>query len=683
MTGEYKGILTDTSKTNLINRPKLYPVNNGIYTSSGIGRNIEITTGQPSIFPTKNSMRITKTNTSQGGIFIMHSTNVNEVINSKMTHCAIIKLNNQCTVRVGRASGMFPSATFNPLTKTVTTTTNSSSSSIVLNETYIQELKENWYYIQFTYTNSSIVTFDELCIDLQPNSLVGASIDIAYVGAFRNTTIKDAIYGIVVNPNNDTISQVTRPADIITLPNYSTLFGTRNQRHIEVDNSKLGFLNEETLQLPVGHNKLIVEKTGLLTPADNTLLGSTSVRYGERTNIKSELDPILTLNPSLVMIPGKSSVGGLQTILPNDGSADFTVSRNGSATFLGSNGLLQTAAANVPRLEYNPDGSFRGVLVEPAATNLLLRSEEFENSYWPKFSSTTVESNSTLAPNNTLTADKLNINTNGTDVVLIRKTFTQNTTIEVGKTYTFSIWIKSDEPLQIRLDINDSPVISFTTTTNWVRYSVTRVNTTQYQFGDFIDIASFGNQSGKYIYLWGAQLEVGSVATSYIPTTTSQVTRPADVIQRTNAQNLIGQTEGSLYIDAFANSINGFSGLVELASPTLSDRVLIFMPAESSGRAEYSIIRNSVQVGSASFTALNNQLDKKVVMIWTSSNLKVFINGQLFVNLTLTQSSPLNQMSIIRFFLIGNNRPPIAYIRRFSLFKTSLTDAEAIALTTL
>jgi hypothetical protein len=65
--------------------------------------------------------------------------------------------------------------------------------------------------------------------------------------------------------------------------------------------------------------------------------------------------------------------------------------------------------------------------------------------------------------------------------------------------------------------------------------------------------------SGNTAYVWGAQLETGSVATSYIPTTTGSITRNADVISVSGAvSGAIGQTEGTIYAEvdvrAFSSS---------------------------------------------------------------------------------------------------------------------------------
>lgn len=78
------------------------------------------------------------------------------------------------------------------------------------------------------------------------------------------------------------------------------------------------------------------------------------------------------MNPSLALIPSAYKAGKLYSVLPEDGTGDFTVSRNGTATRVNKAGLIESVAANVPRLEFDPvTGEFLGVLVEDAATNLI------------------------------------------------------------------------------------------------------------------------------------------------------------------------------------------------------------------------------------------------------------------------------------------------------------------------
>ena len=81
--------------------------------------------------------------------------------------------------------------------------------------------------------------------------------------------------------------------------------------------------------------------------------------------------------------------------------------RASTATFVGSNGLIQTAASGAARFDQNyATGESLGLLVEEARTNRALYSEQFDNGWWIKYA-TTVSANATTAPDGTATADKL------------------------------------------------------------------------------------------------------------------------------------------------------------------------------------------------------------------------------------------------------------------------------------
>ena len=128
----------------------------------------------------------------------------------------------------------------------------------------------------------------------------------------------------------------------------------------------------------------------------------------------------------------------------------ITFTRASTATFVGSNGLIQTAASGAPRFDHNPaTGESLGLLVEGARTNLLLRSEEFDNAYWGKTRSS-VTANATTSPAGTLTADKLIEDTtasNSHQLVV--------SPVTASGIYTCSVYAKAAERTQaaIRLDV--------------------------------------------------------------------------------------------------------------------------------------------------------------------------------------------------------------------------------------
>ena len=86
----------------------------------------------------------------------------------------------------------------------------------------------------------------------------------------------------------------------------------------------------------------------------------------------------------------------------------ITFTRDSTGTFVGSNGLVQTAASGVPRFDFNPTtGESLGLLVEEARINLFARSQEFDSGYLDTSTGVSVVANTSIAPDGTLTADLL------------------------------------------------------------------------------------------------------------------------------------------------------------------------------------------------------------------------------------------------------------------------------------
>ena len=225
---------------------------------------------------------------------------------------------------------------------------------------------------------------------------------------------------------------------------------------------------------------------------------------------------------------------------------------------------LLTAPAGVPRLQHNPvTGASRGMLVEGARTNLLLRSEEFADASWTKNESS-IQANTVIAPDGTLTADKLVENT-----ALGYHTVFRASSLTSGTAYAVSVYAKAGErryftisagsiitfPARVTFDLQTGTVAgteagvgSIRAVGNgWYRCSVVgtagatastgvnfaTTNTTSY--------AQYTGDGYSGIYIWGAQLEAGVNASSYIKTEAAQVTRS------TESPDMLGANFSSWY----------------------------------------------------------------------------------------------------------------------------------------
>ena len=354
---------------------------------------------------------------------------------------------------------------------------------------------------------------------------------------------------------------------------------------------------------------------------------------------------------SLVLTPNGYKASKLYSIKPTSGLGDMTVVRATTATRVNSAGLIESVAINVPRLDYTGGGCPR-ILVEPLRTNLLLRSEEFDNAYWAK-ASTTITSNNTTAPDGNTTADRLVL----TGTSSTSRAIARNVPITtVTTTVTFSTFVKYIDKQYLQLtfgsgfssnfanfDLINGTVVGGTYgnakienySNGWYRISITSTGLSTITCTAFIWAinsaaalrAADSTSTGTSAYwIWGAQLEDGSNATSYIPTVAATVTRNADVISQTGISSLIGQTEGTIYAEINNTLMTSYStGYVMRIFADANNEVWI--RKESATNTYTARWRaNSVDVYTQSTISVLNG-NNKIAIAYKSTDSAVYLNG--------------------------------------------------------
>jgi hypothetical protein len=390
----------------------------------------------------------------------------------------------------------------------------------------------------------------------------------------------------------------------------------------------------------------------------------------------------------------------------------ITFTRTSSATYMGSDGLIKIAPANSPRFDhrYNPaTGEIEslGLLVEEARTNLLLRSEEFDNNYWlPGFVGQAllpvITPNSAVAPNGTLSADTIVFDLNNATVSGDRSQLSapQISTI-IGNSYIFSIWLKTTDgsTKKIRLSFNAfSPDIPgynppdgiVEVTGEWKRFEIGLLSASSTDRYPRISLR-VGTETSSYasVYAWGAQLEIGSFPTSYIPTSGSTATRTADNASMTgsNFSSWYNQSEGTLFfignnnppssIITTVGNVNGFVTINDFTSNTRIDfRQRIINSILSS---------NGTNVNWASSTVIDitDNSFQRVAMTYSSNSHAQAQNGYL-TRTSTTSIEPINASRLAFFVRDGQTTPPInvgGHISQLTYYPTRLPNSQLVSLT--
>ena len=366
---------------------------------------------------------------------------------------------------------------------------------------------------------------------------------------------------------------------------------------------------------------------------------------------------------SLIVTPNAKKAGKLYALK----GADLNVVRATTATYVGSDGLNKTALANEVRFDYT-NGSCPSILVEPQRTNLALNSQSFIPSW-----STSPQTNATVTSTTTIDPEGF---TNAVRITNVSGTTMGRVfTVVSGTTYTSSIWIRRVNGVgNVELvDLNGSSAI-LNLTTEWKRFSIT---CTAVSIGRFYIRV---NTVGDSIEVWGAQLEAGANATSYIPTVASTVTRNADVISKSGISSLINSQEGVFFCEIKSDANDSSPRGLSLNDGTIDNRLVFRYQSTNQ-------IRAIVQVGAVvqySFVAnLTNSLQFiKIALKYKNNDFKLFINGVL-VNSTTTGVIFTENVLSNLFFNDGISNPFFGNAKQIIVFPTQLTDQQCIELTTL
>jgi hypothetical protein len=337
-------------------------------------------------------------------------------------------------------------------------------------------------------------------------------------------------------------------------------------------------------------------------------------------------------------------------------------------TFTVENLSVVEVLGDQPRLDYT-DGSCPSLLLEPASTNLFTYSEDFSNAYWTKQSglTCTYETTETLSPDGTYNASKLV--GDGTKGI-------HNTTTSISGVVSRSVYLKSATgTVTVYLKDSSSLGLYVTVTEEWQRFTLIGDKGTSSQ-GIFVDdIPASG------VYIWGAQLEQLSYATSYIPTSGSTITRTAETCNNAGNAATFNSTEGVLYVEmaALADSLTYRS--LALSDGTTTNRVVLHY--SNITNQINAIIQTPTTVANFLYTLSNEANINKIAIKWKVNDFALWVNGTEEVTDDGGSSFSSSTLDVLSFDDGGGGNPFYGKIKDVRVYKTALTDDQLTALTTL
>jgi len=376
-------------------------------------------------------------------------------------------------------------------------------------------------------------------------------------------------------------------------------------------------------------------------------------------------------------------------VTSNTNVSIYIYGRSGEVFELGSFSVKEVTKNNLARVDY--DGTASSLLVEPQRTNLITYSEAIGSNGFNPINSTIV-ADQTTSPDGTSNADLLKENT-ANDTHFMFKDFN----LSNGQAYSISVFAKSNgvnrnlrldgggvgwsSNFGINYDLTNGTVgsggVIESFGNGWFRCSVTATtNATTSRllvYSILNSTTSYQGDGSSGVFLYGLQFEAGSYSTSYIPTSGSTVTRVAESYVLPTTISLDSDfclfwdgevLEGDIMLYGSGNNNSWYMNY-----STGSGRIIL---DESSGRKVQAFLGSGSPVG----------VKTKILIRRSSGVHSVFANGTKLTN-TVSVNSTTTLSLVSMFWSFNSSFNKGLEVNQSQVFKTSLSDSEAIALTSL
>jgi hypothetical protein len=348
----------------------------------------------------------------------------------------------------------------------------------------------------------------------------------------------------------------------------------------------------------------------------------------------------------------------------------ITFTRTSTGTYTDKNGLVTIASANTPRFDHSYDGSnvqSLGLLIEESRTNLITYSG-ISSSFWSTNNSAVVTNNSSTSPDGTTNATQI------AGAALIHSGIFRTLSLTSGTIYTYSLFVKAvsgSNTIYFGTDTGTNTKVQVNTSTGVASLnsgSPTNITSTAYPNGwyriAFTFTASATATHSFVIYnltanlntwlAWGAQVEAGSFATSYIPTVASTVTRSADNASMTGINfsswyNSTASTGGTILAQArrgYSGNFSGYPNLYTINDGTSNNRIIVYGVDASTQFTNYAINTGGVLQTDYVFANISTTNLFKSIHTFATNSSTFCVNGTLTTTDTSVTIPSVNRLNI-------------------------------------
>ena len=372
--------------------------------------------------------------------------------------------------------------------------------------------------------------------------------------------------------------------------------------------------------------------------------------------------------------------------------------------------VLLSAGGNQARFDCNPTtGESLGLLIEEQRTNIALNSNDYANTGVWVASNSSVTSNNNVAPDGTLTADTVIPNTSNVAHDVYQAIATAS-----AITYTYSVYVKANgytlfnirtypSGINVVYNLTNQTIDSSSGTNSgtsitsignsWYRLTLTFVTSSTTTYISTQPTASgytvntgntiFAGNGFSGAFVWGAQLEVGFFATSYIATTSASATRTVDFAQMTGANfsSWYNQSQGTLYAEGSPPTTSSTGRLASISTTNTSSTQVYSVNFDGSNVRVYQTnASGSLVYNLYPFSGYSANTFYRIVSAYQNANNAASVGaGTVATNSSdqpfgIMQSLTIGALTDGIFFLNG----PIKKIAYYSL---RVTNAQLQALT--